>query len=485
MPHFSPSTHLRRTYSLATLGLLLATAGRAQAQTPASFAPASTYPTGLNTFPYNVAVADMNGDGRPDIVTVNSGGGSVGVLLGRAGGGFFPINTYLTGGDLSAGLAVADVNSDGRLDIVATNRLTNNVGVLLGLAGGGLALASTYLTGINASTSPNGLAVADVNGDGRPDIVAANTGNGSAGVLLGLASGSFAPFSFHLTSAYPKSVAVADMDGDGRADIVTNHDGSVGILLGLAGGGFGPVSPYPTIGTTRPNGLAVADVNGDGRPDIVTTSTDRNTVGVLLGQAGGSLAPIRTYSTGPGSSPDGVAVADVNGDGLLDLVTANAGTETAGILLGQTAGGFAAVSTYAAGTTGGGLTLYGVSVADINGDGRPDIVTANFGSSTVGVLLNTGTFTPLAAASATAAAEVTLFPNPARDGFTVQLPAAWGAAPVRAELLNALGQVVRAQATAPPVGASLAFATAGLAPGVYVLRVQAGGHALARRVVVE
>ena len=120
-----------------------------------------------------------------------------------------------------------------------------------------------------------------------------------------------------------------------------------------------------------------------------------------------------------------------------------------------------------------------VALADLNGDGRLDIVTANQGASSVGVLLNTGTFTPLATARPTAA-DLALFPNPAHDGFTVQLPA--GFRPGSAALLNALGQVVRR----PAVGAaSFRVETGGLAPGVYTLRLQAGGAALARRVVVQ
>ncbi len=467
---------------LAALALLLAATGAAQAQTPARFAPVSTYPTGFHSFPSSVAVADVNGDGRPDLVTANYGTDAVGVLLGLAGGGFAAISTYSTGGNLCAAVAVADVNGDGRPDLIATNNLSNTAGVLLGQASGGFASATTYSTG--ASSRPQGVAVADVNADGRPDIVTANTGSSTTGVLLGQAGGGFAAVSTYSTGGVlPTAVAVADVNGDGRPDVVTANSSTAGVLLGQASGGFAAASTYST--GTGPTGLAVADVNGDGRPDIVTTNHNGNRAGVLLGQAGGGFAAVSSYSTGASSNPQGVAVADVNGDGRPDLVTANADSDTVGVLLGQASGGFAAVSAYPAGA-GAGFTPYGVAVADVNGDGRPDIVTANYGSDRVGVLLNTGTFTPLAATPAAVAADDgALFPNPARGGFGVRLPAAWGAAPARAELRNALGQVVAVRAAGLAGGATLDFATAGLAAGVYVLRVQAGGHLLVKRVVVE
>ena len=153
----------------------------------------------------------------------------------------------------------------------------------------------------------------------------------------------------------------------------------------------------------------------------------------------------------------------------------------AGAAQGQAPASFGAIRTYPTGTASSPSSI---AVADVNGDGRPDIVTANL-SDTAGVLLNTGTFTPLAATVGAPAAEVTLFPNPAHDDFAVQLPAAWGAAPARAELRNALGQVVGTRTAAAAGGATLRFATDGLAAGVYVLRVQAGAHTLNKRVVVE
>ena len=133
---------------------------------------------------------------------------------------------------------------------------------------------------------------------------------------------------------------------------------------------------------------------------------------------------------------------------------------------------------YSAGTNN---VPVGLALGDVNGDGRPDIVLANNNTNSVGILLNTGTYTPLATARP-AAAEVTLVPNPAHNGFTVQLPATRTA--TQAELLNALGQVVRHPAVAG--AGSFRVETSGLAPGLYTLRLQADGAAtLARRVVVE
>ncbi|GAB3850098.1 hypothetical protein GCM10028822_15030 [Hymenobacter terrigena] len=467
---------------MAALTLALLPAGVTHAQTPASFATVTTYFAGSGG-PSAVAIADVNGDGRPDIISGNSNAGAAVVLLAQAGGGFGAASAYPAGASSGlTGVAVADVNGDGRMDIVTANGSNSIVGVLLGQAGGGFGTVTTYSTG--AFSYPTGVVVTDVNGDGRKDIITANGAGGAAGVLLGQVGGGFATVNTYPTDtgSYPYGVAVGDMNGDGRPDIVTANgtSNSASVLLGQASGGFAPANSYSTGAGSYPQGVAVADMNGDGRLDIVTANNGSQTVGVLLGQAGGGYATANTYSSGTGSQPQGVAVADVNGDGRKDIITANNGNFTAGVLLGQAGGGFGSVSSYS-----GGLGTMAVAAADMNGDGRPDLVTANYNSNTVGVLLNTGTFAPLAAATGTAAAEVSLFPNPARGSFAVQLPAAWGAAPVQATLLNALGQAVRQQTAALPAGAPLAFATAGLAPGVYQLRIQAGNRTIIKRAVLE
>ena len=481
------TTAFRHGRPLTTLALLLA-AVAAGAQTPASFAPVRTYSAGAGSRPRGIAVGDVNGDGRPDLVTANDGNGTAGVLLGQAGGGFAAVSTYSTGANsYPISIAVADVNGDSRPDLVtANNNNTGTVGVLLGQASGGFAAVNAYSTG---GVYPVSIAVGDVNSDGRLDLITANTGDNTTGVLLGQAGGGFAPGSTYSTGGvYPVGTAVGDVNGDGRPDLVAaNYGNTVGVLLGQAGGGFATVSTYftgpnsgPNGSNSGPGGVTLADLNGDGRLDLITANYYGNTAGVLLGQAGGGFAAVSTYSTGAFSYPQGIAVGDVNGDGRPDLVTANGGNGTAGVLLGQAGGGFAAASTY---STSASLGPQGIAIADVNGDGRPDLVTANDGSNTVSVLLNTGTYTPLTAAPTTPANDVVLFPNPAHGGFAVQLPAAWGASSARAELRNALGQEMTLQVWSGR-GAFI-FATEGLAPGVYVLRVQAAGKTLLRRVVLN
>lgn len=460
--------------------LLLALAAAGPAAWGQSFGPVTSYATGTGSEPHGLVVGDVNADGRPDIVFTNSNVHTVGVLLGQTGGTFSPMVTYSTGaGSAPFGVALGDVNADGRPDIVTANSRTNTAGVLLGQAGGTFAPATAYSTG--ASGAPFGVALGDVNGDGRLDIVAVNSSTSTAGVLLGQAGGTFAAVVSYSTGANsgPFRLALGDVNADGRPDIITANFGSnsAGVLLGQASGTFAPVVLYATGTNSFPNSAALGDVNGDGRADIVTANYGAATVGVLAGQAGGTFAAAVSYSTGATTSPYAVALGDVNGDGRADIITANSGSSTVGVLLGQAGSSFAPVVTY---STGANSAPVGIALSDVNADGRPDIVTTNNGSNSVGVLLNTGTFTPLATARP-AAADLVLAPNPAHDGFVVMLPAAL--APTRAELLNSLGQVVRRPATGGV--ASFRVETTGLAPGLYTLRLQAGGAALARRVVVE
>lgn len=472
----SATHHLLRHARRGALLLALGAAG--PAARGQSFGPVSTYPTGAGSEPHGVAIEDVNTDGRPDIVFTNSGTHTVGVLLVQAGGTFAPAATYSTGtSSAPLGVALGDVNADGRPDIVTANSRTHTAGVLLGQAGGTFGPVTAYSTG--AFGSPFGVALGDVNRDGRLDIVAANYSTSTVGVLLGQASGTFATVASYPTGASsgPFRLALGDVNADGRPDIITANftSSSVGVLLGQAGGTFAAVVLYPNGMISHPGSVALGDVNGDGRPDIVTADYFANTVGILAGQAGGTFAAVVSYSTGATSGPYTVTIGDVNGDGQPDIVTANSVSNTVGVLLGQ-AGPFAPVVTY---STGAGSAPISVALADVNSDGRPDIVTTNIGTNTVGVFLNTGTFTPLATARPLAA-DFALAPNPAHGTFTVQLPAGLVAGP--AELLNSLGQVVCRPAVAGP---RFAVETAGLAPGVYTLRLAVGAGTVARRVVVE
>ncbi|MGI4735249.1 MAG: FG-GAP repeat domain-containing protein [Janthinobacterium lividum] len=448
-------------------GTLLALAPVAFGQT---FAPAVAYNAGSNANPLSLAVADVNADGKRDIITGNNGSSVVGVLLNTGTGAFQAVATTSAGsGSQPYGIAVADVNADGKPDLLTANYGTNSVGVLLGNGNGTFAAAVAYSTG--SGSQPFGLAVADVNADGRPDIISANTFAYAVGVLLGNGNGTFAamvPYTTGVNS--PTAVAVGDVNADGKPDIVAAVSGAVGVLLGNGNGTF------QAIGTTTlsnsPRKLALADINADGRLDVVTVSdSGSGSVSVLLGSGNSTFAPAVSYATGSNSFSYGVALADVSGDGKLDIITANPGNYTVGVLKNNGNSTFATVQTVSAGTSI--PAPYDVVAADVSGDGKPDVVTANVSTNTVSVLLNTGAF--LATQAAVLPAEVQLHPNPAAttSAFTITgLPA--GVQRIEATLLNPMGQVV-SRLTAPAIqsAAQAELPTARLAAGLYLLRLHA------------
>jgi hypothetical protein len=227
-----------------------------------SFLPAVTYLTGGGN-PYSVAVADVNADGKLDLVVANGNGGepgTVGVLLGNGNGTFKPVHLYGSGGNQAASIAVADVNGDGKPDVIVTNTSnSNNIGVLLGNGDGTFRRVVTYSSG---GGDPWSVAVADVNGDGKLDLLVANEcavnsvscSEGSVGVLLGNGDGTFRPAVMYSSGGpnfyNPVSLSVADFNHDGKLDLVVTNacgtssdcseNGSVGVLLG---NGDGPSIP--------------------------------------------------------------------------------------------------------------------------------------------------------------------------------------------------------------------------------------------------
>jgi FG-GAP-like repeat/Putative Ig domain/Bacterial Ig-like domain/FG-GAP repeat len=345
--------------------------------TAPTYQNAVNYSTG--TAPFFVTAADLNGDGRTDLIVANFQSNTVSVLLGNGNGTFQPAVNYAVGSE-PISVTVADLNGDGHPDLIVANAGSSYVSVLLGNGNGTFQSAVDYGTG----SRPESVAVADVNGDGIPDLIVANVNTSYVSVLLGNGDGTFQPAANYTADSHPRSVAVADLNGDGHPDIiVANQSGNdVSVLLNNGNGTF--QSPVNYNVGSEPQSVALADVNGDGHLDIVAANYGSNNVSVLLGNGNGTFQPAVNYAAG--SEPRAVAVADLTGDGHPDIIVANQNSNNVSMLLGNGNGTFQPAANF---PTGSEPTS--VAVANLNGDGQPDLVVANYGSSSVSVLLGNGT----------------------------------------------------------------------------------------------
>ncbi len=371
--------------------------------------------------PGSIAIGDLNGDGKPDLATVsNFSTNVVSVLLNTTipGGGsatFSPKSEFLAGvGPVS--VAIEDLNGDGRRDLVVANQgsLLRGLSVLLNTTTPGAGIASfSDLSYFAIGSGMNSVALADLNNDGKIDMAAVNNTANVVSVLLntmqpGATVPTFATKADSVTGATPLSLAIADLNGDGKPDLITANigDNSVSVLLNTtvlptASVALGPKTDFTT--GNLPTSVAIGDLNGDGKPDMAITNAhfSSNSVSVLLNTSNpGATVPTYTAKTdfNTGSRPTSVSMGDVNGDGKLDLVVADAFSNSVSIFLNSTTPG-ATTPTFAAATSfTTGSSPYSVAIGDINGDGKPDLAIANYISNSVSVLLNT---TPTGATTAT------------------------------------------------------------------------------------
>jgi hypothetical protein len=332
--------------------------------------------TGLE--PRSVAIGDVNGDGKADLVTANVTAGTVSVLLGNGAGGFGAKADFATGADPFMA-AIGDVNGDGKADLAVANPDFNTVSVLLGDGAGGFGAATDFATG----TAPVAVTIGDVSGDGKPDLVASNINSNTVSVLLGDGAGGFGANAEFASGAGPRSAAIGDVSGDGKPDLVVANYGSstVSVLLGNGAGGFGAKTDFTT--GSSPYEAAIGDVSGDGKLDLAVANNGAATVSVLLGNGAGGFGAKNDFAVG--SFPRSIAIGDVSGDGRADLVTANVAASTVSVLLGNGAGGFGTTTDFAAGSS-----CRWIAIGDVSGDGKPDLATADFGANTVSVLLGNG-----------------------------------------------------------------------------------------------
>ncbi|HYJ34314.1 MAG TPA: FG-GAP-like repeat-containing protein [Candidatus Binatia bacterium] len=428
--------------------------------------------------------ADVDGDGDPDFVMVGTIGGMpyAGTLSGNGAGAFLGGSVApITGGDPRS-CVLADLNRDGRLDLVVGNGNSTNIYVMLGSF-------STFGPALARATNfpPQRVAVGDLNRDGIPDVITANNGAQDISILLGDGTGNFGAPTTLSTVNGVTGIAIGDMNRDGLPDIVATGGGTGVIRLHLqqSNGTFatnGNVTLGP--GTISP---VFGDFNRDGWPDVaVGNSGGGGRITVILGDGFGGMGGSGNQYSLP-SPPTQVRTADINGDGVLDLIASEPGSVSVLLGAGGPGGGFSSTTSYPA------ATAQGLAILDMNRDGKPDVVAGNSTEQTGSVFLNGGSV-PTGVAVGTAPPARPLLsqnaPNPfnPRTEIRFTMPRAGHA---RLSVYDAAGRRVATllDGSAPAGERRVEWAgkdDAGhaVASGIYFYKLDADGTSLSRRMAL-
>jgi outer membrane protein assembly factor BamB len=359
-----------------------------------------------------VVICDLDGDDKPDLVVWNPVDGTISIFRNTSTSGsittgsFAPAVNFTTGNSPNK-IAVGDIDGDGKPDLVVTNETSNTVSIFRNTSTPGSITTSSFAPKVDFTTGtvPICVAIADLDGDGKPDLVVANNMSTISIFRNTSISGSITASSFAskvdliMTGAYPIRVVISDIDGDGKPDLVTEDFSNKTFSVSRNLCSTGTISFAPKVDFTTgvdPKDIALGDIDGDGIPDVVVTNVNDNTVSAFRNTSvsgsitASSFAPGVRFTTG--NCPNNVAIGDVDGDGKPDLVIANVFGYTVSVLKNTSISGSITASSFASKvdiTTSPGSTPYYVSVGDVDGDGRPDIVVANSSNHSISILRNT------------------------------------------------------------------------------------------------
>ncbi len=353
-------------------------AGIAPAAAQVGFNLTST--PGVGGFPEAVIAADVNGDGKLDLISANAGGNSISILTNNGAGGFAPNGAPLPSSNPNS-VAAADVNGDGKVDIICTDSGSpGKITVFTNNGTGGFGSDFTYDVGAN----PYCVIAADVNNDGWVDLITANVGAGTLTVLTNNHAGRFFPCSTPVvgTGTGPLSVVAADVNGDGKMDLICANTVTYSLTVFTNDGtGNFAIKSVITTGVNHPSCVTAADVNGDGKVDLICANWGGGSLLVLTNDGHGNFAPGST--NGVDGQPACVIAADLNNDGNVDLISVNNPGSSLSVLTNNGTGIFSP-----AWSTNNLSISISVTAADVNSDGKLDLICANAGADNLAVFFN-------------------------------------------------------------------------------------------------
>ena len=333
-----------------------------------------------------LALVDLNGDGKLDAVSSVPRHNQISVFLGN-GDGTLEVDQRFSTGQRPVDFVIADLNGDLKLDVVSANAFSDDVSILLGNGDGTFQTAQSIAVG----AFPFAVVAAHLNDDTNLDLAIANFGDNNVSVLLGNGDGTFQAGQLFGVGNDPNSVAFAHLNSDEHLDMVVANRGSTTASV-LLGNGDGTFQAHQTFAArNEPWTVAIGELNGDGDLDLVVANRGSASVSVLLGNGDGTFQDQQEFSAGaaPRSFPNSVALDDLDGDGVLDIVIGNQQSNDVAVLLGNGNGTFQGPRRYVSGLASSGtVRAMTVVVGDMNGDGQPDLVSAISAFGAVVILLH-------------------------------------------------------------------------------------------------